>query len=429
MAWLLKPDVVRKMQLARELAYQPTLEERAKFAAQMHEAYASKAGEQPRNMQVVGSVAEIAIDGVLTEKPDCFALIFGDGNTTYESIRKALALAEADPLVKSIQLNISSPGGHVTGLFETFAALRAVTKPGRVRASLAASAAYGLAAVSGWPIEAVTPGSEFGSIGVAVRMWLDEDAVDLASTEAPKKRPDLTSEEGRAAVVEELDAFHDLFVSDIAEGRSAATGEKVTAATVNKEFGRGGVLLAGAARKQGLIDRIAAQPKRAATAGKRASVEDNEVPQAPGERTMNLETLKAQHPELYKFISDEAKEAGRKEGVTAERDRVVAHLTLGEASGDMKTATEAIRSGDAMTATVQAKYMAASMNRRDTTARQQESAHTEAVLNGATPPNPGAPGATTPGTADGGPDLGDKIVAILEQQRGTTASNGAPARA
>ena len=63
-------------------------------------------------------------------------------------------------------LSIDSPGGTVAGLFETLAALDATGKSIRVRSSAAHSAAYAIAAVAG-PIEAVTPVSMFGSIGVA----------------------------------------------------------------------------------------------------------------------------------------------------------------------------------------------------------------------------------------------------------------------
>ena len=79
---------------------------------------------------------------------------------------------------------------------------------------------------------------------------------------------------------------------------------------------------------------------------------------------MDLQTLKAQHPDVYA--------AAAQEGRTEERDRVGAHLTMGEASGDMKTAIDAVQDGSAMTATLQAKYMAAGMNRSDVQARQDD---------------------------------------------------------
>jgi ClpP class serine protease len=416
MAWFLKPEVMEAMQAGRALRYQPTLEERARFADQMREAHAARDGESPRNLTIAGDTAEIAVDGVLTEKPDCIALLFGGGNTTYTSIRRSLAAADADPAVKSILLNISSPGGEVTGLFETLAAIEAVKKPMSVRASLAASAAYGIAAVAG-PIEAVTPASEFGSIGVAARMYLDDTAVDIASTEAPRKRPDARTEEGQEMVREELDAFHELFVDSIARGRSAAKAREFTVGTVNAEFGRGGVLLAEAAKKRGMIDGIAQQPRRRPT-GKRAENEDNEVPDVAPEKhvetvPMNKDQLKAQHPELYAAVFEEGKVGGKAEGKAegeaSERKRVLAHLKLGEKTGAHQVARKAIESGaSTMDEDVHADYMSAALDRRDVNARQEDAKIAGFALDGAQPV----------AGSEGSKDLGDQVVAELERRLG-----------
>lgn len=423
MAWLLKPEVAQAMQVARMMGYQPTAEERAAFAAAMHEAHATADSDRPRNMQVAGDVAEIAIDGVLTEKPDCFALLFGSGNTTYASIRKGLQQADADPAVKKIVLNISSPGGHVTGLFETLAAIEATQKPISVLASQATSAAYGIAATAG-PIRASTPAAEFGSIGVAVRLFLDEDVVDIASTEAPKKRPDYSTEEGQAVIREELDALHELFVDAIARGR------ETKASAVNQEFGRGGVLLAKQARERGMIDSIAPQPRRA-RAGKRAETEDDAeqvtAPPmtasadggAPEKTTMNLEQLKAQHPDLYAAIVKDAKEEGKKEGEANERKRVLAHLTLADSTGATKVARDAIASGaSTMDEAVHAAYLSASLNRGDQGRRQADSDTAAAALTGATGSD-GSQAAT--GSSESG-DVGDQVAARMAAGRGKKLS-------
>jgi hypothetical protein len=79
---------------------------------------------------------------------------------------------------------------------------------------------------------------------------------------------------------------------------------------------------------------------------------------------MDLIELKAKHPTLCAQLVAE--------GETAERDRVSAHLTMGSASGDMKTAMTAIEDGSAMTALISAKYMAAGMKRQDTVAREED---------------------------------------------------------
>lgn len=79
---------------------------------------------------------------------------------------------------------------------------------------------------------------------------------------------------------------------------------------------------------------------------------------------MDLKTLQSQHPETFA--------AAVQQGTTEERDRVSAHLMMGQSSGDMKTACTAITDGSAMTATLQATYMTAGMNRSDVASRQDD---------------------------------------------------------
>lgn len=117
---------------------------------------------------------------------------------------------------------------------------------------------------------------------------------------------------------------------------------------------------------------------------------------------MTLEELRAQHPEHCKALVAE----GVKQGEASERDRVCAHLTLGEASGDLQTAFEAIKSGTAMTATLQAKYMAAGLNKGDREQRQRETAQADAIVEGAASGEPATP------------DLGDQVVALMDAKRG-----------
>lgn len=384
----------------------------------------------PENYAVVGSVAQICIEGVLSEEPDFWAWLMGCDGTTYKDIRDAFALAAADPLVKSIVLDVDSPGGYADGLFETLASIEAFAKPGTVQASEACSAAYALAAMTG-PIAPKGPASCFGSIGVAVdfRFSNDVEYVSLTSTEAPNKRPDPRTAEGKAIIVANLDATHELFVDAIARGRSKATGKDFTVDRVNADFGRGGTLLADAAKAAGLIDKTPTRaPKRSGANAESGAIGDEITdtpvdtksqpvteaqPTAPatgapkqpsppctaGQENkkvtkMTKKELLAQFPELHaELLAD---------GVTAERDRVEAHLAMGEASGDMKLAVASIVAGDQMTQKLTAKYMAAGMGRRETAARQEESDEVGKVLEGAKAP-------TAPQTLDNG----DKVAAAM----------------
>lgn len=209
-------------------------------------------------LEVVDGVAQIPILGQLTPSADPCAAFAGLDETEYGFIRAALSAAESDPSVESIALNIDSPGGYIGGLDETAQAIAAVGKPVVAYVSnMAASAAYWLASQAD-RIVAVSPAAQIGSIGVALEEF-DNDAALAAegiahrvytSTDAPDKRPDTKTESGQAKVIAELDALHGVFVRRVAEGRG------VSEEVVNRDFGRGGLLIAEEAMAKGMIDEV-----------------------------------------------------------------------------------------------------------------------------------------------------------------------------
>lgn len=308
-------------------------------SAEKIEAFANEVkGQNP--LTVNGSEAQINIFGVLTSKPSYYARYYGGGNTTYSDITAAVQAADSDPRVKKITLFVDSPGGELTGLFETMDAIRAIKKPVKTIAlGTMASAAYGIGAQASAGVYAKSRASMIGSVGIAYRAFVYDDEVNIASTEAPKKRPDLKTEEGKAVVREELDALHGLFAEGIAAGRG------VTVEKVNSDFGRGAVLLADDAKKAGMIDGIL--KKSVNNGGKKAMSDDIKT----------VKELKAAYPGLCEELV--------KEGEAQERDRVTAHLTMGKAFEAMDTALEAVENGAGMTATIQAKYQTAKVNKAD----------------------------------------------------------------
>jgi len=86
---------------------------------------------------------------------------------------------------------------------------------------------------------------------------------------------------------------------------------------------------------------------------------------------MDLAILKAQHPDVYAAVVQE------------ERDRVVAHLIMGEKTGAMETAVAAIKAGHGMTQTLTAEYLSAGLDRRDITAAAADGAAAAAAADGA----------------------------------------------
>lgn len=373
MHWLIEEQTMAHLREAVKSGSIPDASAEAEYEARV----AAEGGL----LRVSGDHGAIDISGVLTRRPSLFAKFFGGGNTTYGSIVQALAEAQADPAVKTIHLNVDSPGGEFAGLFDVLGAMQGVKKKMVANVgTMAASAAYAIVSQAD-EIIAQNRATQVGSIGVVASFFVSDHFVDLTSTEAPNKRPDVKTPEGRAAVVEHLDELHNIFVDAI------ATGRNVTVEAVNATFGRGATLLAEKAMGRGMIDAIAG--------GGTNSGGDDHM-----EAQMDIQTLKKEHSEVYAQVRAE----GFEEGKTAERDRVNGHLVMGEASGDMKTAIEAISEGTEMTQTLQAKYMAAGMNRKDRSNREADEAVAAAAAG-----KPEAPEST---------DIVDAVVTELEKAFG-----------
>lgn len=440
MYWFINHAYLREVEAWRRniaLSHSVLQETAAKLASDGEE------GTLPRLLRVVGSEGIITISGALSARPSPYLYLFDGGRTTYSEIQAALAACETHTSVKRVSLMINSPGGTVDGFFELLAYMQAFAekagKPMTARVTQAESAGYGIASkcVS---IEAQSPASLIGSLGVATSyvFWGDMEEVRITNTESPDKRPDVRTEEGRAVVARFLDEYADLFAEAVSKGRKLA-GKKLAAKDVYEAYGRGATFLTASALERGMIDAVAKpqfrivrsssdaepgqQPEQNDDASAQGGADNREPPAQPpsvpqaaprGTETVKMDPkkLKADHPEVYEAVFNagvkEGQAAGVKSGADAERERVLAHLTMGEASGDMKTALDAIAKGDAMTQSLQAKYMAAGMNRASTAARQGESAKTAEQTTGT----------ATPGSAGQGPDLGDQVVAKLQAGAG-----------
>lgn len=386
--WLLAKEVESAIRAAISAGMQPTVEQEAAYEARC---FSANSGDTPRLLTVAGDKSEISVQGVITKAPSLMAMLFGGGNTTYAEINAAIAAAEQDPEVKEIIFRVDSPGGQFDGLFETLAAIEGAKKPTKsVVSNKAASAAFALVSQTD-EIIAANRAASFGSVGIVVEMRLDENKVAITSTEAPKKRPDVSTEEGKAVIREELDAVHQIFAESIAEGRGT-TVEKV-----NKDFGQGATMLAAEALKNGMIDGIADTPLKvvktpAATSGGKTK----EV------KVMDSSTLKTQHPAVHEAVVQE----GATAAVAKERDRVNAFLVAGEQSGDMKTALDAIKDGSEMTATLSTSFLMAAANRGAIAAKDGDDASA-------------ADGAKGGDDADEGATASDAAVAAVEANLGT----------
>ena len=308
----------------------------------------------PGALIVANKAGVIHIEGILTQKRDWGAMFFGGGNTLYPDIISSLAEADADPEVERIILQVGeSPGGNISGMFKTMEAIRATSKPvDAVVADMAASATYGLVSQAD-KITVANNMTAVGSVGVAQAFLVFDELVEIASTHAPKKRPDVSTEEGKAVAREVLDEIETPFIDAIAQGRGT------TPEAVKQDFGQGALVLSQRAKRMGMIDAIA--PKIQPTA---AISGDNTMEVI----AMDLQELMAKHPEIYKAAVQE----GKKQGIDQERKRCNAHLVHGKASGDFDGAIKAVESGAAYDMEAMAAYNAAALDRQTIDARTQD---------------------------------------------------------
>jgi ClpP class serine protease len=196
---------------------------------------------------LVGDTARISMTGPLTQAgPSLWDKLLGFGGTSYRSITGALARAEADPAVKQIVLAVNSPGGDVSGVDQVWQAIKGGSKPCTAEnRGMIASAAYWIASAA-VKIKATSPSDEQGSIGIAIAAIDDSEylqnlgikRVTITSKNAPNKRPDVSTKEGRSILQDRCDALERCFISRICEGRGIKTEH------VEENFGRGGLMIA-----------------------------------------------------------------------------------------------------------------------------------------------------------------------------------------
>lgn len=194
-------------------------------------------------------VAIIQIYGTLVQKLGTLKPY--SGMTGYDGIRQNFITALLDPAVKAIMLDVSSPGGEVSGCFDLVDEIYSARGDKPIWAVLddaAYSAAYALASAADVITVPRTGGT--GSIGV---IWMHVDwSKALASnglnvsilTFGDKKadgHPEIPlSDEARARFQSDIDAMGQLFADTVARNRGI-TSSAVVATQAGTYLGKSGV--------------------------------------------------------------------------------------------------------------------------------------------------------------------------------------------
>lgn len=179
-----------------------------------------------------GTVAIIPIWGVLVNRFS-YCVPWATG---YNYIRDALAQAMGDDTITEIVLDVNSPGGDVSGLPETSAAVTAAAKTKRVTAaidSLSASAAYYIC--SGASQIVATTNSMIGSIGTlwlhySISRLLDQAGVDPTFIHSGAYKVETWPEQqmtdgAKARMQSTVDAFAADFYEAVATNRGKTADE------------------------------------------------------------------------------------------------------------------------------------------------------------------------------------------------------------
>ena len=269
-------------------------------------------GEDMR-ASVRGTTAVIPITGPIFRYANIFTMI--SGATSVEETASELRAALDNPLVESVVLEINSPGGQVTGVSELAQMIRGAEKPVIAYVDgMAASAAYWIASAARRVV--INDTALLGSIGVVTQIDLSDDknTVEIVSTQSPRKRTDVRTDDGRAQVQATTDELAQVFIDTVARNRD------VTAETVMADFGGGGLLIGQSAVNAGMADEVGSLESLLFSLSTRGSLTMNA-------KTMTREQIAADYPEIAEAFRAEGRagvdlDRTRAEGAAAELQRV-----------------------------------------------------------------------------------------------------------
>lgn len=218
------------------------------------------ANAKPKDLDIRDGVAHIPIKGTIMKTVPAWFSWFGIAATSTVAVQDQLSRAIEDDRVKSIVLDIESPGGIVKGVAELAADIKAARdlKPTYAHITdMGASAAYWLASQAS-SVSANTMAS-VGSIGVYTVVEDTSKAYDKAGIKVHV----VSTHELKGAGVEGsqiteaqladmqrmIDNYGDIFNAAVADGRGISVAKVEESAT-------GQVWLADQAKDRGLIDAV-----------------------------------------------------------------------------------------------------------------------------------------------------------------------------
>jgi signal peptide peptidase SppA len=342
--WAISPDALRGiLAIAR----------RENDAPEAVEARLGRKLENTHQSEVRGSVAVIPVTGPLFRRAGAFTRV--SGATSYDMVAQDVRAALDNPAVRSIVLNIDSPGGMVNGVSELASHIFEARQSKDVIAYVGgtgASAAYWLASAASRIVASKT--ATLGSVGVVVGVGKGKgDVEEIVSSQSPYKRTDPSTEEGRARIQAHVDNLAAIFIEDVAKHRGASVEH------VSANFGQGDVLLGASAVEAGMADELGTYEGLIA----KLNEKQTSRPAIHEVKAMDIQQLRAEQPGLVDQILAEGRASvdvggAKAEAANAERARVLGIIGHAEAQGRAPLALELANTPD-MTVERAAKFLSA----------------------------------------------------------------------
>ena len=217
------------------------------------EAVAAKLGrplDNTRSVEMRGDIAVIPVTGTIVRYSSFFTDICGGVST--EMLARDLKTALEDESVKTIVFNIDSPGGEASGIAELSEMIFEARKEKTIVAyvdDMAASAGYWIASAASAIYASKT--AMVGSIGVVFTLGEKTGSgIEIVSNVSPRKRPDVSTDEGISQIQGWADTLGEIFVDSVAVNRG------VSSDTVLEKFGQGDMLIGREALEAGMVDSI-----------------------------------------------------------------------------------------------------------------------------------------------------------------------------
>lgn len=327
------------------------------------EALEARLGRQLENTRAVtvrNGVAIIPVVGPIMRYANLFTRI--SGATSTQELATDFQAALDDPKVKAIVFNVDSPGGEANGINELSDMIHAARGKKPIKAYGGGSVASGAYWVASAADELVVDDTALmGSIGVVVEVVTreareGEKRWTITSRNAPNKRPDISTEEGRAEISKTIDALGDVFVAKVARNLG------VDADKVPAMGDHGGLMVGAAAVKAGLAHRLGSLETLIAELAGPASNTTRKLSMTIVKTTAELQQALAAgtDPQTIQIAAPEQVDtaAVKSEAAKAERDRINGINALA-VKGFEAEISAAIENGSSVEATALALFKAA----------------------------------------------------------------------